>query len=162
MKGGANMDYQVRRTDREMGDRGEMEALLGRALVGRIATCRDAEPYVVPLCFVYEAGKIYFHAAWMGKKMDYLKANPRVCFEVDEWLGLIQSQHGCAVSVQYRSVVAYGRYAEVADEAERLRVLELLSHKYAGRPNMPMEQSSVDATLIGQIAIESMTGKKNG
>jgi len=117
---------------------------------------------VVPVCFVYEGGRVYFHAARVGKKMDYLKTNPQACFEVDEWLGLIQSQHGCAVSVQYRSVVAYGQYTEVADEAERLRVLELLSHKYAGRPNAPMEQSRVDATLVGQIAIESMTGKKNG
>ena len=155
-------DYPVRRKDRQMTDETEIEALLERALVGRIATCSDGEPYVVPLCFVCEGGKVFFHAARVGKKMDYLRANPRVCFEVDEWLGLIPAHHGCAVSVRYRSVIAFGRYCEVTDEGERLRALELISHKYAGRPNAPMAQQHLDETLIGQITIESMTGKKNG
>jgi nitroimidazol reductase NimA-like FMN-containing flavoprotein (pyridoxamine 5'-phosphate oxidase superfamily) len=145
-----------------MTEKAQVEDLLRSALVGRIGTIWQGGPYVVPVCFAYDESKIFFHSARVGRKMECLRANSEVCFEVDEWQRLVPAHHGCAVTVHYRSVLAYGRYEEVTEEGERLRALELISHKYAGRPNKPMSRERLDPTLVGQIVIDSITGRRNG
>ena len=73
----------LRRPDKEMKDRAEVEKALREAEVGRLGTSVDGQPYVVPLSFAYHDGKIVFHGAKIGKKMENIARNPEVCFEVD-------------------------------------------------------------------------------
>ena len=94
----------MRRKDKEMGERAEVERMLRGAEVGRLATCVDDEPYVVPLSFVYRDGRIIFHGAAEGRKMENISRNPRVCFEVDE-AELIPSDDPCKYNYRYRCVV---------------------------------------------------------
>jgi len=68
---------------------GEMEELLGKAEVGRLALCDGELPYVIPLNFVYYDKMIIFHCGWEGKKLDIIIKNPFCCFEVDEFKGKV-------------------------------------------------------------------------
>jgi len=122
----------MRKAEKEIRDRAEMERILGEAEVGRLGTCLDGEPYVVPVSFVYRDGRIYFHGADRGKKIDHISRNPRVCFEVDEG-ETIRKDRPCDFSVRYRSVVAYGRAKIHTDPRKMLEVLKLLTDKYAPR-----------------------------
>ena len=79
----------LRRADREIADPTVIEAILRRAGVGRLGLAVDNTPYVVPLNYVYHSGAIYFHSADEGRKISMLKANPQVCFEVDEHYGTV-------------------------------------------------------------------------
>ncbi len=107
--------------------------LLDRAEVGQLATSGgDGKPYVVPVCFVFADGRIYFHCALTGKKLDNIRANPSVCFSAYEVLGLgVGADRPCNSRAYFRSIVATGT-ARILDGDERLRPLRLLAEKFAG------------------------------
>ena len=138
----------MRRPEKAIRDRREMERILGEAEVGRLGTCADGEPYVVPLSFAYHDGKIFFHCAKQGKKLDHIARNPRVCFEVDSG-EVIRKEKPCNFSVRYESVIAYGDARICAEPTEMLRVLRLLTDKYA------------PGGMSGQLTLEDLSKYRN-
>lgn len=138
----------------------EMDVLLSRALVGRLGTCKDNEPYVVPLCFVYHKGKIYFHCGPKGKKMANMKANQNVCFQVDEHR-LIPSSNPCNFTMHYKSVIVFGKVRFLEDAEEKLRILNLMIEKYDTQKIAKPLDKELDGVEIGEITIERISGKKN-
>lgn len=92
----------------------EMERLLREEAVGRLACCAEARPYVVPIGYVYHDGAIYAHSG-LGQKVEMMRQNPQVCFEVEHIDNL----------AQWRSVVAWGKFEEL-DDGEADRALHLL------------------------------------
>ena len=108
----------------------QIEALLRTAIVGRIACCAhgttgDGRPYLVPLAYGYDGKAIYAHSG-PGRKLDFMRAEPRVTFEVD---------HATA-SDRWESVVAEGTFEEITDPDERLAALRTLYPPPAGIPNL--------------------------
>jgi nitroimidazol reductase NimA-like FMN-containing flavoprotein (pyridoxamine 5'-phosphate oxidase superfamily) len=144
-------------------DREEMESLLREALVGCLATVGlDGSPYITPLNFCYHQGKIYFHSALKGRKMDNIRANPRVCFEVHELIKVVQSRRACDFGARYRSVLVFGRARFLPDGDEKVTVLTALAEKYAGGQAVePPTLARAKGTEVIEITIEEMTGKRN-
>lgn len=70
--------------------REEMEKILLEETIGYLGLSMNDKPYVVPLNYAYVAGKILFHCAMTGKKLDYLKTNPQVCFTVGRQSGQVR------------------------------------------------------------------------
>ena len=139
----------------------EIEALFGEAQVGRLATLNpDGFPYVTPVHFVYYKGKIYIHGLIKGQKIDNLKANPKVCFEIDKMAGFLPSELPCDVNTEYRSVIAFGAAAMIERPDEKTEILERIVRKYmpqlAGRP---FPENMVKGTGIIEISISECTGK---
>jgi len=141
----------------------EMESLLQKALVGCLATVGpDGSPYITPLHFAYHRGKIYFHCALKGRKMDNIQANPRVCFEVHELIKIVQGQRACDFDTRYRSVLILGRACSLPDGDEKIAVLTALAEKYAsGQAVEPPTPKRAKGTEVIEIIIEEMTGKRN-
>jgi hypothetical protein len=147
----------------------DSEALLHRALVGRIGTV-DAEgrPYVIPLNYVFEEqpSRIHLHLAKQtGHLASNLEFSPRVCFEVDEPGPLIATgETACETGHAYESVICFGRAHTVTDERERTRVARLLVRKYVDE-HMSGRSYKPGLTLLGivdfvTVEIEVMTGKR--
>ncbi len=78
------MTTEIRRKDRAMKTRREMENLLEEAAIGRLAVTTKDGPYVVPVNYMFFEGNIYFHSALTGRKIESIQTDPRVCFLVDE------------------------------------------------------------------------------
>lgn len=89
-------------------DRAQVDALLERELIGRIGCHADGVTYVVPVNFVYEAGRIYVQSA-DGRKVSMMRKNPAVCFEVEHVEGLLR----------WQTAIAWGRYRELEGEEAR-------------------------------------------
>jgi nitroimidazol reductase NimA-like FMN-containing flavoprotein (pyridoxamine 5'-phosphate oxidase superfamily) len=123
--------------------------------------CKDNQPYVIPICYVYHDGKIFFHSASKGKKMDFMRANPTVCFQVDEH-SLVSSSKPCKFTMNYHSVVAVGRVRFLADSNEKLKILKMLVSKYA-TSNLAESLSEKEANRleVGEISVTEISGKKN-
>jgi nitroimidazol reductase NimA-like FMN-containing flavoprotein (pyridoxamine 5'-phosphate oxidase superfamily) len=159
---------KLRRSDRAMSDE-DGEALLHRALVGRIGTVDpEGTPYVVPLNFVFERQprRIHLHLAKQpGHVASNLKFSPKVCFEVDEPGPLIATgETACETGHAYESVVCFGRAHTVTDEPERTRVVRLFVRKYVDR-HMPGRSYRPGLALLGivdfvTVEIDVMTGKR--
>jgi len=157
------MKTEPRRADRKMESSRDMERLLERMPVGRLALTTEDGPYVVAVNYLFFEGCIYFHSGPMGRKMEALQADPRVCFLVDEPGPLVLSQRGCGISHVYKSVVCFGKAELVGDASEKRGILERMIQKYvpAGYPVSPMTDENIERTAIVRIVIESMSGKAN-
>jgi nitroimidazol reductase NimA-like FMN-containing flavoprotein (pyridoxamine 5'-phosphate oxidase superfamily) len=151
----------MRRAEREIKDRELIEAILRRATVCRIATCSGGLPYIVPMSFGYESGCLYLHSAPEGKKIDILRRNPRVCFEVDVDQELVKSGLPCQWGFKYRSVIGFGRAVFLEEPEEKERALNLIVKRYSGGPARYAEDALAKVTII-KVEIESMTGKQCG
>ncbi len=154
------MYRELRRKEKKLGV-AEAEAFLEAAKVGRLALSVNDEPYVVPVVFVYFNAKIFFHCAREGKKIDYLSANARVCFEVDEFLEVKTADTPCNSTLTYRSVIAYGTAAFVDDAGEREAVLLRLMEKYARPSHAPFDTNMLERTVIVAITVDWLTGKQS-
>ena len=141
----------------------EIEHVLDRAFYIHLGLCADGEPYVVPVSFVYHQGAIFFHGSGKGRKMDMLRANPRVCFQalVDHGLRKPMDQRdACNFGVAYLSVTGQGTARIIEDHEEKVEALKLLVSHYAdGEFDLP--DAKVKITTVVRIDVESMTGKRD-
>lgn len=148
----------MRRADKEVKDSGKLEEIIKQAFVLRIAMHDDPYPYLVPVNFGYEAGEFYFHSAPEGKKIDLIRRNNRICFEVEADCGVLKADRPCKWSTRYASVVGFGRALFLEDPQDKWRGLEIIFRHYASEPfEVPL--SSLERLAVIKIAVESMTGK---
>lgn len=151
----------MRRHDKQMADMPDMEAVIRQATVCYLGLCDGAAPYVVPLSFGYESGRIFFHSAGQGRKLEVIRRNPRVGFAFAVDAAPVAGDGPCAWTMRYRSVLGQGRAAMVADAAEKARALDLIMAHYGGAPG-GYEPGRVAAIAVIRVDIEAMTGKRSG
>jgi nitroimidazol reductase NimA-like FMN-containing flavoprotein (pyridoxamine 5'-phosphate oxidase superfamily) len=155
-----NHSTTLRRTDRGITDQATIEAILHRASVGRLGLAANNVPYVVPLNYVYHHRAIYFHCAGEGRKIEMLKVNPQVCFEVDEHYGTVRSNKPAPHSTHYASVIVFGQARIVDNLQQKFEALQALLDKYApGRHYRPLRPDEARGVTVVEISIEAMTGK---
>jgi len=158
----------MRRKDREIADPTEIAKIMSDAQVGRIGLSMNEQPYVVPVNFAFDRERIYFHCADIGMKLDFLRTNPRVCFEVDENLGTVPGPAPWLFGTAYRSVIAFGIARILTDPDEKAMATKLITTKYAGEQMADMitprltekYRSSLGSRLVVvEIKVDSITGK---
>lgn len=155
----------MRVAKKEIKDRGVVEEVLAKCPVGRLGTTgEDGWPMVKPLNFIYQDGKIYFHCAREGEKIDDINRDSRVCFEVDLPLRYVKGtqEDPCKADYLYQSVICKGRARLVSDEGERKAALGALMKKYQpeGGYGGFLEQK-LALTAVVRIIVETMTGKQD-
>jgi len=151
----------MRRAEREIKDRSTIDEILRRATVCRLAVCDGNVPYVVPLNFGYESDRLYFHSAPEGRKIEIIKANPNVCFEVDVDQELVPGEIPCGWTVRYRSVIGFGKARLLGEVAEKKRALDVILGHYAQGP-FEYPEGAIDQVAVVEVEIESLTGKQSG
>lgn len=154
----------MRQAKKEIKDVAIIIELLNTAHVGRLGTLGgDGFPMIKPLNFAYHDRKIYFHSAREGEKLDDIKRDSRVCFEVDLPIALVKSDGiPCRAAYLYRSVIIKGRAAIVDGHDEKVFGLRCLMEKYqpeGGYGDFPEEKLAI--TCVVRIDIEEMTGKED-
>ncbi|MBM4235859.1 MAG: pyridoxamine 5'-phosphate oxidase family protein [Firmicutes bacterium] len=141
----------------------EIDAILLDEQVGYLALARDNQPYLIPLNFLYEKGSIYFHCALQGRKIDYIRANPRACFQTGEAGGLISGDSPCSHNYSYQSVIVEGVVEEVVDTTEKENILRLITAKYstAQMAEGMISASRISATGVYRIIPSNISGKRD-
>ena len=118
---------------------------------------------VKPLNFVHHRGMIYFHSALEGEKIEAIRRDSRVCFEVDLPIAYVKSTGiPCKADYLYRSVIIRGRAHVVGDPEERVSALKALMRKYqpeGGYQGFPEDKLAI--TAVVRIDIVEMTGKQD-
>ena len=155
----------MRRTDREVTDISEVRAILSRCRVCRLALNTGGAPYIVPMNFGFTledgALTLYFHAAREGRKLDLLRADPRVGFELDREIGLIEGETACKYGFAYESVIGAGTARLVTDETEKCGALTAIMLAQTGRAfSFTGEQTERVAVIA--VRADSFTAKRRG
>ena len=148
----------LRRRDREL-TREQCEQILLDGSNGVLSLCGDGGwPYGVPLSYVYREGKIFFHGAKSGHKLDALRRDPRASFCVTARDRVIPEQY----TTDYRSVIAAGLVREVTDEAEKRAALRLLGRKYAPADAPENRERYIDADINAAAVLELTVAHLSG
>ena len=142
-------------------DKSDIEAIIQKAQVCRVAMADGGQPYVVAVCFGYRDDVLYFHCGLRGRKLDVLRRNDRVCVQFDVDTEVVPHDLPCKFSFRYRSAIAFGRAVIVEDPAEKLEGLNVIMRHYTGR-DWEFPADKVARTAVVRIEIESMTGKSAG
>ncbi len=155
----------MRKANKKITDRDVIIDLLNSCHVGRLGTVgRDGRPMIKPLNFAFHECRIYFHCALEGEKLDDIRRDNRVCFEVDLPIAYVKGtpENPCRAEYLYRSVIALGRAHIVEDRAERLLALGCLMAKYQpeGGYGACLEEK-LALTCIVRIDIEEVSGKED-
>lgn len=151
--------FRAMRREKQMMSAEEAEAILKGCSNGVLACLGDDDyPYAVPLNYVYHNGRIYFHSAKTGHKIDAMSKHPKVSFAVVGEDTIVSEKY----TSFFRSVIVFGR-ARIAEGEERLEAFRALVEKYSGdqpEEEKKMEIENCTKAHIIAIDIEHMTGKK--
>ena len=137
----------------------ETIAMLESCTSGVLAVQGDDDyPYAVPLSFAYEDGKLFFHSAVAGHKLDALGRSEKASFCTIAADHIVPEKF----TTHFRSAIAFGRARVLTDDVEKKHALMCLAEKYS-----PDHLDQADAEIDGdwkrvcviELAIEHMTGK---
>ena len=138
----------------------ESISLLGNATSGTLALLGDGGyPYAVPISFVYHDGKLYFHSALSGHKVDAISNSDKASFCVIDQ----DEVHGEQYTTYFRSVIAFGRIHIIDDETEKLAAARLLGNRYNPHHDEALQKEldrGLHRMLVLCLEIEHLTGKK--
>lgn len=144
-------------------DTAQINDLLSTAQTGCIATVNpDGTPYVTPIHFIYDNGAIYFHGLPKGQKIDNLKTNPCVSFNVYHQDSFLLDPAGkpCDTNTKYESVVISGKARLLKDLERKNNILTLIVQKYTPHlSHVPLPENMVQGTAVVEIEILDLTGK---
>jgi len=151
----------MRRKDKEVISREWINCVLKDAAYIELAMAdKSGIPYCVPLSYGFDDGHIYIHGAAEGRKIETLKTNPNIAFNVVAEAELVRSDVPSDNSVRYRSVSGSGTAHILEDISEKRAALQALMHHYDG-PTSPMPDEILAATMVVRIDISEMTGKNS-
>jgi len=99
-------------------DTNQIEHVLYSQVIGRLGCHADGVTYIVPVTYAYDGRYVYAHAA-KGMKVDMMRKNPELCFEVE-------SVHNMS---DWQTVITWGKYEEITDEAERKKAMQKITDR---------------------------------
>lgn len=152
----------MRRKDREVTELQEILSIVNDCKVIRLAMLdEDGLPYIIPLNFGYrlenDVFTFYCHSAVEGRKLDLLRRDPRVSFEMDCRGELQSADHACGYGYYYASVIGRGT-AEVIEGTEKLEALSALMRHMAGREDTFAEEQARGVAVLA-IRVKSLSAK---
>lgn len=154
----------MRRGDRAVEQLPDILAILEACKVCRLAMADEGRPYIVPMNFGYgmEEGALhlYLHCAGEGRKLDILRRNPAVCFEVDCEHALIEADEACGYGYAYASVIGEGRVTFVDDSPRKRMALDTLMAHQTGRSGFTYADAQLAAVEVLDVVVETVSGKR--
>lgn len=157
-----SMEFRKMRRGRQELSLEETEAILNCQTAGVLALSGDGGyPYAVPISYIYADGKLYFHCAKSGHKLDAIRTDPKASFCVIDQDQIVPEKF----TTLYRSVIVFGQIRMIEDEKQKRSAIEKLGRKYG--EGMPEERltAEIDGTWKAlemlEMEIDHITGKQS-
>ena len=153
-------EFRQMRRKRQQLTQEESIAILQKATAGTLALLGDDDyPYAVPISYVYNEGKLYFHSALNGHKVDAIRKYDKASFCVIEQDDVQPEKY----TTFFRSVIAFGRIHIIEDEKEKLEIVRMLGNRYNPNQDDALQEeieSGLSRLLAIRFDIEHLTGKE--
>lgn len=153
--------FPAMRRKKQLLSQEETAAVLARGSSGVLALAgEDGYPYAVPLSYVYDGGRLYFHCARSGHKLDAIRRCEKASFCVIDQDQIVPEEY----TSYFRSVIAFGRVRILEDEGEKRAAIEKLALKYA--PDSTVEdrkrviQKEWEPLCMLEMELDHVTGKE--
>jgi uncharacterized protein len=154
----------MRRKEREVTDINGIEEILIQCKTCHVAMVDDGLPYVVPLSYGYKilkgnALELYFHSAPEGRKLDVLKCNNKVCFEMAYEGEPAHSETPCNSGYYYASIIGFGEVVFLERTDEKGEALSVMFKHQTGR-DVTFTAEQTKSVCVFKIVSREFTGKE--
>ena len=153
-----NVTFHMKRQEKEITDRVAIDKIIKEANICHLAMVDGITPYVVPLHFGYLDNHLYFHSAPEGRKVDILKKNNRVCFNILADVRVVDLTTKC--TTEFKSVIGTGTANLVTDLEEKIRGLKSILRQTLGH-EYQIRQDKIESVLLFRIDIREVAGKQS-
>ncbi|KAA6334259.1 hypothetical protein EZS27_017399 [termite gut metagenome] len=151
----------MRRKEREITDRAEIDSIIYSSKVMHLALSDNNTPFLVPLFYTYDGTSLYFHSAKAGTKIEIIKRNNNVCFEITTDHGVIESDKACDFEAKHRTVIGFGKALFVESEEEKINALNRIVARFTDK-KFEFPKANLNSTTVIRIEIDLLKGKKHG
>ena len=155
----------MRRADREVTDRNQLEEILRECTAVHIGAQDGAGLFVVPMNYGYtlegDRLTLYIHSAQEGRKVAAFRAGGTVAFEMDGRHALRTADTACGHSYTYQSIMGSGTIRELTEAGAKRAALELIMEHMTGRGSWDMPDASLERTAVFAIQADQWAGKRN-
>jgi hypothetical protein len=152
----------MRRHDKEIKDQNIIEDILNNSELCRIGLVEDGMAYIVPLNYGYADGIIYMHSAPNGRKMEILRRNNRVSFEIELFSDIVKKDVACRWTAKYRSVMGHGTVQIISDPEKKRTGMDVIMRKYGFKGDIVYDEASLSRMIILELKIDAIQGKQSG
>ena len=153
----------ITKREREVTDINEIKEILDKSMIVHIGMIDGDEPYVVPMNYGYtlEYGElcIYLHGATVGRKIDIIRANPKVFFEMECDVEPFEGKVACQYGTTYASVMGRGKAEVLTDVDEKIDGLTKFMKTQTGK-DFTFDERMVSIVSVIKITAKDFTAKK--
>ena len=150
---------EMRRKRQQLSEE-ESISILQKSTAGILALLGDNDyPYAVPISYVYHEGKLFFHSALTGHKVDAIRKCEKASFCIIERDDVQPEKY----TTFFRSVIAFGRIHIIEDEQEKLATARMLGNRYNPNQEEALQkelEQGLSRMLMIRFDIEHLTGKE--
>jgi hypothetical protein len=155
----------MRRADREVTDPKRIRDIMQACVCCRLGLNDAWQTYIVPLSFGWQERQgrytLYFHCATEGRKLDILRREPMVSFEMDTGYRLNAAENACGCSCAFQSVMGTGRVTFVQELEEKRLGLALLMEHTTGRTGWDFPENACQGVCVLRLDVETLSGKEH-
>jgi len=152
----------MRHKERQITDPAEIADILQRGLYLQLALCQDNQPYVVAVNYGFTDTAVYVHSFSKGKKIEMLRANPKVSFGIVLDASIIMppdDKLGCEFSMRFRSIIGFGTATILSDPDDVRQGLDIIVAHYSPAHRV-YDPKVLAVTSVARIDIDSMTAMR--
>lgn len=151
----------MKRKKQEITDILKIKEIISKATICRLALSLKDKPYIIPLCFGFENDTLYFHTGTKGTKIEILKENSNVCFEIEIDTKIVKGDTPCKWTMHYKSIIGNGKAFFIKDKAEKVKALDTIMRQYGSTENN-FPDSVLKITEVIKVKIDEMAAKQSG
>lgn len=155
----------MRKKDREVTNEEELVGIIDRCEYCRIGLSYKDIPYIIPMNYgyTYENGQLilYFHSGLSGKKLEMIKLNNQVCFQMDCSCELVPADMACKYTMKFESIIGQGKIYILTEEQDKIEALKHVMRKYAPDKTFDFEEKHARIILGLKLVVEEFTGKRS-
>ncbi len=153
----------MRRKDKEITDKEIVESILNESEICRLGLVENGEAYIVPVNFAHSNGTLYIHSAMQGRKIELLKSNNKVAFEMESHASIKTGPLPCNWTTRYRSAMGRGTVEIETNPEQKKLGLDLIMKKYGwGNEELNYDAPLLARVCILKVKIENLTAKQSG
>ena len=150
----------MRRNDKAITDTEAINHILNNSVICRLAFFDQDYPYIVPMNYGYKDNNLYFHCATTGKKLDLIRKNNKVGFEIEASHHIEKHDLSCKWTTKYKSIIGNGSIEIINDPEQIIAALDIIMSQHGKHENQYNPKHLANVSIL-KLNIHNISAKQS-